>query len=76
MSECATCHVYLPAKSADPSSVDKLNLPEISDDEDDMLGYAIGFDEDRSRLGCQIRIDKALSDWSLQSEKGIGLPRY
>lgn len=77
--ECATCHIYLPAKGADPNSVDTLSmeaLPDVTDDEEDMLGYAIGFDEERSRLGCQIKVSEELSKWSLKSEKGVGLPSH
>ena len=49
---CATCHVIV-----EPDQFDL--LPEISEDEDDMLDLA--FDLTRtSRLGCQIRITEAL----------------
>jgi 2Fe-2S ferredoxin len=45
---CATCHVYVR-----PDSLD--GLPEISDDEDEMLECtAAPRDSERSRLGCQI----------------------
>ena len=49
---CATCHVIV-----EPDQFDL--LPEISEDEEDMLDLA--FDLTRtSRLGCQIRITEAL----------------
>ena len=49
---CATCHVIVAAEHFD-------NLPDISEDEEDMLDLA--FDLTRtSRLGCQIRITEAL----------------
>ncbi len=49
---CATCHVIVAADQFDL-------LPEISEDEEDMLDLA--FDLTRtSRLGCQIRITEAL----------------
>ena len=49
---CATCHVVVAADQFDL-------LPEISEDEEDMLDLA--FDLTRtSRLGCQIRITEAL----------------
>ena len=49
---CATCHVIVAAEHFD-------NLPDISEDEEDMLDLA--FDLTRtSRLGCQIRITEDL----------------
>ena len=49
---CATCHVIVATDQFDL-------LPEISEDEEDMLDLA--FDLTRtSRLGCQIRITEAL----------------
>ncbi|TIC10731.1 hypothetical protein E3Q14_02644 [Wallemia mellicola] len=70
--ECATCHMYFPEQdSAEAASF----LPEIKDEEDDMLQYAIGYDELRSRLGCQIKVTPELSNWC---NKGgvIDLPKY
>ncbi|KAK8850758.1 hypothetical protein IAR55_004678 [Kwoniella newhampshirensis] len=67
--ECATCHVYLPPTPT-PAPVS-----EPSDDEFDMLGYALGFRDGESRLGCQIKVTKELGQWC---ENGgvIGLPRF
>lgn len=50
MALCASCHVYL------ESNVD---LPAMSEDEEDMLDQAF-FVEENSRLACQIPIDIAL----------------
>lgn len=44
---CATCHVYV-ASSSDP-------LPEIGDDEEEMLECTAAPRTDGSRLGCQLR---------------------
>ena len=82
--ECATCHAYLcdaqrqdPQARGDvdhvPSDGDALFGP-MSDEEDDMLEYAI----DRrasSRLTCQIAVSRRIADWM---EKGgrVELPRY
>ncbi len=49
---CATCHVIVAVEHFE-------NLPDISEDEEDMLDLA--FDLTRtSRLGCQIRITEDL----------------
>lgn len=40
-----------------------------------MLGYALGFREGESRLGCQIKVDQALGDWCA-SGGVMGLPRF
>lgn len=46
---CATCHVYVREEYLD-------GLPEISDDEEEMLECTAGpRDEVRSRLGCQVK---------------------
>lgn len=42
---CATCHVYVRGD---------LDLPSISDEEDEMLDCTAGERLDNSRLGCQI----------------------
>lgn len=42
---CATCHVYVHTSDG---------LPEISDDEDEMLDCTTEDRQDNSRLGCQI----------------------
>ncbi|NIJ07916.1 2Fe-2S ferredoxin [Sphingomonas vulcanisoli] len=49
---CATCHVHV-----DPAFVDK--LPEMSEDEDDLLDSSDDRDE-TSRLSCQIPFSDAL----------------
>ena len=49
---CATCHVHV-----DPSFKDK--LPEMSEDEDDLLDSSDHRD-DNSRLSCQIPVSDAL----------------
>ena len=40
-----------------------------------MLGYALGYKDEESRLGCQIKVSEDLGAWC---EKGgeFGLPRY
>jgi len=50
---CATCHVYV-----DPAWLEKL-LP-IEDDENAMLDSTASERKANSRLGCQIRVTKAL----------------
>ena len=46
---CATCHVYVRPEYAS-------TLPEIGDDEDEMLDCTAAERTDRSRLGCQITV--------------------
>ncbi|MEL6922624.1 MAG: 2Fe-2S iron-sulfur cluster-binding protein [Bacteroidota bacterium] len=46
MALCSTCHCYVQSEH---------ELPEMSEDEEDMLDQAF-FVEDNSRLGCQLRI--------------------
>ena len=46
MAMCASCHMYVTSKH---------ELPERSDDEEDMLDEAFNV-EDNSRLGCQIQL--------------------
>lgn len=46
MALCASCHMYI---------ISDHDLPESSDDEENMLDQAF-FVKDNSRLGCQIRI--------------------
>ncbi|WVQ63438.1 uncharacterized protein L199_001591 [Kwoniella botswanensis] len=67
--ECATCHLYL-APSPSPAPTSK-----PSEEEDDMLGYALGYRDGESRLGCQIKVTKELSEWCKQGG-AIGLPRF
>jgi 2Fe-2S ferredoxin len=50
---CATCHVHV-----DPAFAGK--LPEMSEDESDLLDSSSHRDE-RSRLACQIRMNDSLS---------------
>jgi 2Fe-2S ferredoxin len=49
---CATCHVHI-----DPGWMSR--LPEMDDDEKDMLEFAEGID-DFSRLSCQLKITDEL----------------
>ncbi|CAD1809655.1 2Fe-2S iron-sulfur cluster binding domain family protein [Candida parapsilosis] len=49
---CSTCHVIV-----DPEFYDE--IPEPSDDENDMLDLAFGLTE-TSRLGCQVKMSKEL----------------
>lgn len=47
---CATCHVYVDEEFLD-------ELPEMSEDEEEMLEVTSEErDEERSRLGCQIKV--------------------
>jgi len=79
--ECATCHLYIPSSAATATAtatspdVPPPPVEEASDEEFDMLGYAVGYREGASRLGCQIKVDQRLGEWV---EKGgvIGLPRF
>lgn len=50
MAMCASCHMYVESDH---------ELPEASDDEEDMLDQAF-FVEDNSRLGCQIHLADSL----------------
>lgn len=50
MALCASCHVYVETDH---------ELKEASEDEEDMLDQAF-FVEDNSRLGCQIKMAKAV----------------
>ncbi|GER22732.1 ferredoxin [Zafaria cholistanensis] len=50
---CATCHVYVRPEFAG-------RLPQIGDDEDEMLDCTTAERTDRSRLGCQISVDAGL----------------
>jgi 2Fe-2S ferredoxin len=52
---CATCHVYVRPEYAQV-------LPEISDDEDEMLDCATAERMDGSRLACQIKVDAELTE--------------
>lgn len=51
---CATCHVYVRSDYLD-------RLPTMSEDEEEMLEDTAALpDENRSRLGCQIRVGPLL----------------
>ena len=50
MAMCASCHMYVESDH---------DLPEKTDDEEDMLDEAF-FVEDNSRLGCQIHLADSL----------------
>ncbi|WRT70947.1 uncharacterized protein IL334_007946 [Kwoniella shivajii] len=67
--ECATCHLYLPPVPT-PSPTG-----EASDEEFDMLGYALGYKDGESRLGCQVKVTKELAEWC-NAGGVIGLPRF
>lgn len=56
MALCASCHCYV---------LSDHDLPEASDDEEDMLDQAF-FVEDNSRLGCQIKIKEAIDGLRVQ----------
>lgn len=63
--ECATCHLYLHASApVEPPNEDEL----------DMLGYALGYRDGESRLGCQIKVDAKFAEWA--KEGVISLPRF
>ncbi|MCA1750428.1 MAG: 2Fe-2S iron-sulfur cluster binding domain-containing protein [Flavobacteriales bacterium] len=50
---CATCHCYISDEFLD-------KLPEMEEEEDEMLEGAVAPRTERSRLGCQVRINAAL----------------
>jgi len=56
MALCSTCHVYV---------LSDHDLPEMSEDEEDMLDQAF-FVEDNSRLGCQLHLRDDLEGLKLQ----------
>ena len=57
MAMCATCHCVI--KSEHP-------LPEMSDEEEDMLDEAFVLDIEGSRLSCQIPVSEAIEGLELQ----------
>lgn len=66
ITECSTCHLYIPPNCP---------IPEPTDPELDMLGYALGYKDEESRLGCQITVTEEMAGWC--QEGGVfGLPRY
>lgn len=57
---CATCHVFLPENVVE-------RLGDRTEDETDILDEAEHFDENRSRLSCQVRQDVLeLADLSVE----------
>jgi len=46
-----------------------------SDPELDMLGYALGYRDDESRLGCQVIVSEEIGGWC-EGGGEFGLPRY
>jgi len=59
---CSTCHVVV-----DPGWFDR--LPEIQEDEEDMLDLAFGL-EKTSRLGCQIVLTDELDGLTVRLPEG------
>jgi len=51
MALCSTCHVYVESEH---------ELPDMSEAEEDMLDSAFFVDDDKSRLGCQIKLTQEL----------------
>ena len=51
MALCSSCHMYI---------LSDTSLPEMSEDEENMLDQAF-FVEDNSRLGCQLRLTDKLN---------------
>ena len=52
---CATCHVYVQPQYA-------ASLPDMGEDEDEMLDCTTAARTDRSRLGCQISVGAQLTE--------------
>ena len=66
ITECATCHLYISSTAP---------VPPESEGELDMLGYALGYRDGESRLGCQVKVTEALGRCA--SEGGVlQLPRF
>lgn len=53
--QCATCHVYVPDQYA-------ALLPAMTEDEDDMLEMTASERTHRSRLSCQLVVDKHIDE--------------
>lgn len=51
---CATCHVHVRPEFTD-------QLPELGDDEDEMLECTTAERTDSSRLGCQVKMSGSLA---------------
>lgn len=61
---CATCHVFVQrVDGVDPAQA---NLPEMSDDEDEMLDCTADPRQDASRLGCQLAAGTHFDDIVVQ----------
>jgi ferredoxin len=73
MKECATCHLYIPALSTPDGASPPIEEP--SEDELDMLSYALSYKDGHSRLGCQIKVTEKLGQWCADGGV-IGLPRF
>jgi len=58
---CSTCHVVLPKDAYD-------NLPEPSEDEEDMLDQAFGLTA-TSRLGCQVKLTEEFNNMIVKLPK-------
>lgn len=64
--------MYIPPRASDGVPAP---IPPISEAEEDMLEYAIGRREGQSRLGCQVKVTKALLRW-LEGGGELKLPRF
>lgn len=69
--ECATCHVYL---APNGKGVDA-PVPDPTDEELDMLEFAIDYNDETSRLGCQVKVTKELARW-VEDGGVVDLPRF
>ena len=58
---CSTCHIILPYQIYD-------DLPEPSEDEEDMLDMAFGLME-TSRLGCQVIVTEDMDELEIEMPK-------
>jgi len=56
---CGTCHVHV-----EPSG--PINMDEIEEDEAGLLEYQENYNPERSRLSCQIELDKSLDGLRVQ----------
>ncbi|MCO5597999.1 hypothetical protein L7F22_052088 [Adiantum nelumboides] len=71
--ECATCHSWL-IDDKDQLPREEV-LPGKTEEENDMLDYAIDRKES-SRLICQVKVTKELSDWMMNQGGRCQLPRF
>ncbi|GAA5935241.1 uncharacterized protein JCM15063_000979 [Sporobolomyces koalae] len=71
--ECATCHVHIAPLEGTDDDLPR-DLPEMKDEEDEQLDFAIGVDQD-SRLACQIPVTREMAEWCSRGGR-IRLPRY